>query len=198
MQSPNTGNNASKRDQIEEQERRNETKEEKEENGSSISVTSNHTTLTDFNLTDKSIEIKGLSSILSSQNKIHKKIQLWTNKYQSEFALRLVVDDATATDQSQNFLAVTDPKADYIRVVAEIDYFGDLKHGWDYTLRRLLEQYKEELHVLSLGKIGHNTNNNSKPNRITIKLIPYIKCHYCNLEFNNEEEEKEHELGYHI
>jgi hypothetical protein len=195
MQSPNTGNDASKTDQIEEQERRNETKEEKEENGSSKSVTSNHTTLTDFNLTDKSIEIKGLSSILSSQNKIHKKIQLWTNKYQSEFALRLV-DDATAIDQSQNFLAVTDPKADYIRVVAEIDYFGDLKHGWDYTLRRLLEQYKEELHVLSLGKIGHN--NNSKPNRITIKLIPYIKCHYCDLEFNNEEEEKEHELGYHI
>src|SRR5215211_7522082 len=197
MQSPNTGNDASKTDQIEEQERRNETKE-KEDGGSSISQIPNNTTLTDFNLTDKSIEIKGLSSILSSQNKIHKKIQLWTNKYQSEFALRLV-NDATATDQSQNFLAVTDPKADYIRVIAEIDYFGDLKHGWDYTLRRLLEQYKEELHSLSLGKVGLNDdNNNSKPNRITIKLIPYIKCHYCDLEFNNEEEEKQHELGYHI
>jgi hypothetical protein len=195
MQSPNTGNDASKTDQIEEKDRRKEAKEE-EDAGSSISLIPNHTTLTDFNLTDKSIEIKGLSSILSSQNKIHKKIQLWTNKYQSEFALRLVDDATTATDQSQNFLAVTDPKADYIRVVAEIDYFGDLKHGWDYTLRRLLEQYKEELHVLSLGKIG--LNNNSKPNRITIKLIPYIKCHYCDLEFNNEEEEKEHELGYHI
>jgi hypothetical protein len=194
MQSPNTGNDASKTDRIEEQERRKEAKEE--EDGSSISLIPNHTTLTDYNLTDKSIEIKGLSSILSSQNKIHKKIQLWTNKYQSEFALRLV-NDATATDQSQNFLAVTDPKADYIRVVAEIDYFGDLKHGWDYTLRRLLEQYKEELHSLSLGKIGLN-DDNSKPNRITIKLIPYIKCHYCDLEFNNEEEEKQHELGYHI
>jgi hypothetical protein len=195
MQSPNTANDASKTDQIEEQERRKEAKEK--EDVSSRSLIPNHTTLTDFNLTDKSIEIKGLSSILSSQNKIHKKIQLWTNKYQSEFALRLV-DDATATDQSQNFLAVTDPKADYIRVVAEIDYFGDLKHGWDYTLRHLLEQYKEELHSLSLGKIDLNNNNNSKPNRITIKLIPYIKCHYCDLEFNNEEEEKEHELGYHI
>jgi hypothetical protein len=194
MQSPNTGNDASKTDRIEEQERRKEAKEE--EDGSSISLIPNHTTLTDYNLTDKSIEIKGLSSILSSQNKIHKKIQLWTNKYQSEFALRLV-NDATATDQSQNFLAVTDPKADYIRVIAEIDYFGDLKHGWDYTLRRLLEQYKEELHSLSLGKVGLN-DDNSKPNRITIKLIPYIKCHYCDLEFNNEEEEKEHELGYHI
>jgi hypothetical protein len=197
MQSPNTGNDASKTDQIEEQERRKEAKE-KEEDGSSISLISNHTTLTDFNLTDKSIEIKGLSSILSSQNKIHKKIQLWTNKYQNEFALRLVDDATTTTDQSQNFLAVTNSKADYIIVVAEIDYFGDLKHGWDYTLRHLLEQYKEELHSLSLGKIDLNNNNNSKPNRITIKLIPYIKCHYCDLEFNNEEEEKEHELGYHI
>src|SRR5918999_1655684 len=194
MQSPNTGNDASKTEQIEEQERR---KEEKEEEDSSISIP-NHTTLTDYNLTDKKIKIKELSSIASSQNTIHKKLQLWTNKYQSEFALRLV-DDATATDQSQNFLAFTDPKADYIIVVAEMDYFDDLKHGWDYTLRHLLEQYKEELHASSLGKMSLNNNNNDgKPNKITIKLIPYIKCHYCDLEFNNEDEAKEHELGYHI
>jgi hypothetical protein len=189
MQSSNIGNDASKTEQIEEQERM------EDEEGSSISIP-NHTTLTDSNLIGKKIKIKGLSSVVSSQNTIHKKIQLWTNKYQSEFALRLV-DDATATDQSQNFLAFTDPKADYITVVAEIDQFGDLTHGWDYTLRRLLEHYKEELHAPSSGKMSHN-NNNSKPNKITIKLIPYIKCHYCDLEFNNEEEAKEHELGYHI
>jgi hypothetical protein len=192
MQSPNAGNDASKTEQIEEQERI-----EKEEEISSISIPKS-TTLTDSNLTDKKIK-KGLSSIPSSQNIIHKKIQLWTNKYQSEFAIRLV-DDATATDQSQNFLAFTDPKADYIIVVAEIDYFDDLEHGWDYTLRHLLEQYKEELHASSLGKmsLNNNNNNNGKPKKIIIKLIPYIKCHYCDLEFNNEDEAKEHELGYHI
>ena len=192
MQSPNAGNDASKTEQIEEQERI-----EKEES-SSISIPPKSTTLTDSNLTDKKIK-KGLISIPSSQNIIHKKIQLWTNKYQSEFAIRLV-DDATATDQSQNFLAFTDPKADYIIVVAEIDYFDDLKHGWDYTLRHLLEQYKEELHASSLGKmsLNNNNNNNGKPKKIIIKLIPYIKCHYCDLEFNNEDEAKEHELGYHI
>jgi hypothetical protein len=193
MQSPNAGNDASKTEQIEEQERI----EKEEEEISSISIPKS-TTLTDSNLTDKKIK-KGLSSIPSSQNIIHKKIQLWTNKYQSEFAIRLV-DDATATDQSQNFLAFTDPKADYIIVVAEIDYFDDLKHGWDYTLRHLLEQYKEELHASSLGKmsLNNNNNNNGKPKKIIIKLIPYIKCHYCDLEFNNEDEAKEHELGYHI
>ncbi len=193
MQSPNAGNDASKTEQIEEQERI-----EKEES-SSISIPKS-TTLTDFNLTDKKIK-KGLSSIPSSQNIIHKKIQLWTNKYQNEFALKLV-DNATATDQSQNFLAFTDPKADYIIVVAEIDYFDDLKHGWDYTLRHLLEQYKEELHASSLGKMSlnnnNNNNNNGKSKKIIIKLIPYIKCHYCDSEFNNEDEAKEHELGYHI
>ena len=191
MQSSNAGNDASKTEQIEEQERI------EEEESSSISIPKS-TTLTDSNLTDKKIK-KGLSSIPSSQNIIHKKIQLWTNKYQSEFAIRLV-DDATATDQSQNFLAFTDPKADYIIVVAEMDYFDDLKHGWDYTLRHLLEQYKEELHASSLGKMSLNNNNNSngKPKKIIIKLIPYIKCHYCDLEFNNEDEAKEHELGYHI
>jgi hypothetical protein len=185
MQSPNNpGNDASKTEQIEEQ--------EKEEEGSSISIL-NNTASTYSKLTDKKIKNKGLNSMLNSQITIHKKIQLWTNRYQSEFALRLV-DNATATDQSQqNFLAVTEPKADYIIVVAEIDYFGDLKHGWEYTLRHLLEQYKEELQAQSLGKISLNNNNG-----ITIKLIPYIKCHYCDLEFNNEEEEKEHELGCHI
>jgi hypothetical protein len=185
MQSSNNpGNDASKTEQIEEQ--------EKEEEGSSISIL-NNTASTYSKLTDKKIKNKGLNSMLNSQITIHKKIQLWTNKYQSEFALRLV-DNVTATDQSQqNFLAVTEPKADYIIVVAEIDYFGDLKHGWEYTLRQLLEQYKEELQAQSLGKISLNNNKG-----ITIKLIPYIKCHYCDLEFNNEEEEKEHELGCHI
>jgi hypothetical protein len=194
MQSPNAGNDTNKTEQIEEQERRID-----EEEISSISIPK-RSTLTDSNPTDKKIKIKELSSIPSSQNIIHKKIQLWTNKYQNEFALRLV-DNATATDQSQNFLAFTDPKADYIIVVAEMDYFDEFKHGWDYTLRHLLEQYKEELHASSLGKMRLNNNNNNndgKPNKITIKLIPYIKCHYCDLEFNNEDEAKEHELGYHI
>jgi hypothetical protein len=189
MQSPNPGNDASKTEQIEEQEK------EQEEEGSSISIR-NDTTSTYSKLTDKKNKNKVLNSMLNSQITIHKKIELWTNRYQSEFALRLV-DNATATDQSQqNFLAVTDPKADYIIVVAEIDYFGDLRHGWDYILRHLLEQYKEEIQSQSLGKI--RINKNSKDNRITIQLIPYFKCHYCDLEFNNEEEEKEHELGCHI
>ncbi len=31
-----------------------------------------------------------------------------------------------------------------------------------------------------------------------IKLIPHIKCHYCDLHFHNEHERKEHELELHV
>jgi hypothetical protein len=30
-----------------------------------------------------------------------------------------------------------------VAVVAETDYFEDLKHGWEYALSRLVEQYKQ-------------------------------------------------------
>ena len=34
-------------------------------------------------------------------------------------------------------------------MVAETDYFEDLKHGWKYALSRLVEQYKHEIHSKS-------------------------------------------------
>ena len=47
------------------------------------------------------------------------------------------------------FLASTNPKEDYIAVLAETDYFEDLKHGWEYTLSHLIEQYKHEVRTVS-------------------------------------------------
>ena len=35
-------------------------------------------------------------------------------------------------------------------------------------------------------------------NIIPIKLIPYIKCRYCDSEFDSEEEKNEHELQQHM
>ena len=60
MQSPNAGNDASKAEQIEEQERI------EEEESSSISIPK-RTTLIDSNLTDKKIKIKELSSTKQSK-----------------------------------------------------------------------------------------------------------------------------------
>jgi hypothetical protein len=40
-------------------------------------------------------------------------------------------------------------------------------------------------------------NNTNNDNAISISLIPYIKCGYCNSEFITEKEKK-HELEWHI
>ena len=152
-------------------------------------------------------------SIASNQNITHRKIQLWTNRHQNEFAIRLTTDSEILTTSDDNnddrniFLAATDANEDYIRVVAETDYFEPLKHGWEYTLRTLTEKYKHEISIMSLRKIT-TANNNDKANNthreennnntIPFRLIPYIKCRYCDSEFNTEEEKNEHELEQHI
>jgi predicted transcriptional regulator len=167
---------------------------------------------------DNKIKTKqeSLNSIASKQNIIHRKIQLWTNRYQNEFAIRVtgdssisIHDDDNDDDSSNTFLASTNPKEDYITVVGETDYFEDLKHGWEYTLSHLIEQYKHEIRSVSLRTAhrnkannksqeeeGFNTSNNDKS--FSIRLIPYIKCEYCNTEFVSENEKKEHELEWHV
>ncbi len=156
-----------------------------------------------FKIIDNKIETKEeeLNSIASKQNIIHRKLQLWTNRYQNEFAIRLTGDSAISisgdddSDRSNIFLASTNPKEDYITVVAETDYFEDLKRGWEYALSHLIEQYKHEVRTVSLRTICTNKANNKA---FSIRLIPYIKCGYCNSEFTTEKEKNEHELEWHI
>lgn len=152
-------------------------------------------------------------SIASNQNITHRKIQLWTNKHQNEFAIRLTTDSETLATSDDNdddrsiFLAATDVNEDYTRVVAETDYFEPLKHGWEYTLRTLIEHYKHEISIMSLRNVA-STNNKKvdkihiqgqeNNNTIPIRLIAYIKCRYCDSEFNTEEEKNEHELEQHM
>ena len=146
-------------------------------------------------------------SIASNQNITHRKIQLWTNRHQNEFAIRLTTDSETLATSNENddrniFLASTDANEDYIRVVAETDYFEPLKHGWEYTLRTLIERYKHEISIMSLQNVASPNNKKvdkiQSHNTIPIKLIAYIKCRYCDSEFNTEEEKNEHELEQHI
>ena len=149
-------------------------------------------------------------SIASNQNITHRKIQLWTNRHQNEFAMRLTTDSeilATSDDDRNIFLAATDTNEDYIRVVAETDYFEPLKHGWEYTLRTLIEQYKHEISIMSLRNVASPNNKKvdkihsqgqENNNTISIRLIVYIKCRYCGSEFNTEEEKNEHELEQHM
>jgi len=169
-----------------------------------------NTILTNSKLSDRKnkTEQRLLNSITSEQNIIHSKLQLWTNKYQNEFAIRLTPNPNTITSENNNvLLAATNTKEDYITVVAETDYFEDLKHGWEYTLNHLVEQYKYDIHSKSSqdnistenkSNYKNGNRNNGDNNTIPIRLIPYIKCQYCNLEFSSEREKKEHELEWHV
>ena len=165
----------------------------------------------------QSIEQKQKKMNLVSNREVrHQKIQLWSNAYESEYALRLAI--ATADNNSEeSFLSKTDPKARYTHIVAESDYLEDFREGWEYTLRHFIEQYKEaiqqhpkEEYLRKNNPIPSNVYPSSSEARLDeeanteqrkqypIKLISYLKCHYCNLDFHDVKERREHELAFHV
>jgi hypothetical protein len=168
---------------------------------------------------------KTIDNIVREREKMHQKIQLWSNPYENEYALRLTKvaddDDDHHDKLEDSFLVRTDRNARYTHIVAESDYLEDFKDGWEYTLRHLVEQYKEALQqepkeeYLNKNKPLTSTIYPSSSNEkiaqekeqaksiqrrkdYPIRLISYLKCHYCNLDFHNVKERKEHELEWHV
>jgi hypothetical protein len=158
-------------------------------------------------------------SVVNNKETIHKKIQLWANVYENEYALRLALSSADDDDNSEDiFIARTDPKGRYTHIVAESDYLEDFKDGWEYTLRHFVEQYREALQqhpkeeyqtpTSSLTKKStveeeeedeqDNRRQRRARTRYPIKLVSYLKCHYCKVDFHDVIERKEHELEWHV
>jgi hypothetical protein len=127
-----------------------------------------------------------VNKIASKKNILHKKIQLWTNDKGNEYAMRLIFDSDSEVNHEQ-FLASTNPNEEYIHPIAETDNFKDLQHGWDYTLREMISNYKKTRY-----------NKGSGNDLDSLKLIPFYKCTYCNKELHTEEEKKKHEFIWHI
>jgi hypothetical protein len=159
------------------------------------------------------------------EEKVQKqKIQLWSNVYESEFALCAPNLDAANVIRQEElvFLAKTDPNTSYTHIVAESYYLGDINQGWGYTLRQLIERYKDALQYqpqeeyLEKNKpITYHTIYPSSSKRMDeeeleeskniqrsidypIRVIPCLKCHYCSLDFDDVKERKEHELEWHV
>ena len=132
------------------------------------------------------IHLNEVNKIGNEKNIIHKKIQLWTNDKGNEYAICLLFDSDLKIDNAQ-FIASTNPNENYIHPIAETDNIKDLQHGWDYTLRELIENYKKNCYQ----KI-------SKDGVQSIKLIPFYKCTYCDRELSSQEEKKKHEFVWHI
>jgi hypothetical protein len=143
-----------------------------------------------------------IQDLTSNREERHQKIQLWSNPYESEYALRLAI--AAVDGYSEDlFLAKTDPNAKYTHIVAESDYFEDFREGWEYTLRHFIEEYKEAVQQHPKEEylkkdIQIQSNETDHPKRYPIKLISYLRCHYCNLDFHDVKERREHELEWHV
>jgi len=146
------------------------------------------------------MKVTNIQDLISNREERHQKIQLWSNPYESEYALRLAI--AAVDDSSEDlFLAKTDPNAKYTHIVAESDYFEDFREGWEYTLRHFIEQYKEAVQQYPKEEYLRTpipSTETDHPKRFPIKLISYLKCHYCNLDFHDVKERREHELEWHV
>ena len=95
----------------------------------------------------------------------------------------LLDDSDPKVDNTIPFIASTNPNEKYIHPIAETDNIKDLQHGWSYTLRELIGNYKRNRYQKISGD-----------GLKSIKLIPFYKCTYCNKELFSEEEKKKHNL----
>ena len=159
-------------------------------------------------------EKKNIRDVISKREVVHQKIQLWSNVYESDYALRLAVAADDDDTSEELFLAKTDPNGRYTHIVAESDYLEDFKEGWEYTLRHFIEQYKEALQQQpkeeysrtnkpstihpSSSKSRFEQANTLQRKYYTIRLISYLKCHYCNLDFHDVKERRVHKLEWHV
>ena len=119
-------------------------------------------------------KMTNIQDLISTREERHQKIQLWSNLYENEYALRLAI--AAADDHSQDlFLAKTDPNAKYTHIVGGSDYIEDFREGWEYTLRHFIEQYKEAVQQHPNEEYLRKnkpipSNETDQPKRYPIKL----------------------------
>jgi hypothetical protein len=148
-------------------------------------------------------DLEELKRLARDKDTIHRKIQLWTNNEENEYAIRLLLDgdprpETREKKGGREFLASTNPTGRYTHPVAETDRLELLQNGWDYTLKDLLNNYKKvrmKLVATSTSYVGDSSKNNDD---YPIKIISTYKCTYCLAEFKNEEKKKKHELKWHI
>jgi hypothetical protein len=148
--------------------------------------------------------------LASDKDIIHRKIQLWANNEETEYAIRMLLDGdpeyvAREKKGTREFIASTNPREQYTHPVAETDKLDLLQNGWDYALKDFVVNYKKERMEKvnpsgSLSSKGNNTTRHDFDDKddYPIKFISSHKCRYCLAGFKNEDEKKKHELKWHI
>lgn len=155
-------------------------------------------------------DLEEAKNLASDNDIVHKKIQLWANNEENEYAIRLLLDgdpqyETREMEGRRDFIASTNPKERYTHPIAETDKLNLLQNGWDYTLKDLIKTYKKERIEMGRSSASTTLKNNDlkhhdfdKDSDYPIKFIFQHKCRYCSAAFKNEEEKKIHELKWHI
>jgi len=131
-----------------------------------------------------------------------RKIQFWSDARGKEFAVRL--------SNEPDFRAVSNPAADYTKLVEEADYFSDMNYDWNFLLEYWMGVKNGSIRPLDYDD-GNEPNSPSfeladaftsieKPDGRLAKREkpkPVLKCHYCMLSYNSEKERHKHELAWH-
>lgn len=156
-------------------------------------------------------DLEEAKRLANDKDIIHRKIQLWANDEENEYAIRLLLDGDPKYEMGEKagrreFIASTNPKERYTHPIAETDNLDLLQNGWDYTLKDLVENYKKERIEMAKSSVSTSLNDDNVKNHgfddkdsdYPIKFISSHKCRYCLAGFKNEEGKKKHELKWHI
>jgi hypothetical protein len=153
-------------------------------------------------------------------------IELWSNEYESSFALKL------STDQEDSFRAIVTKNHDdgnssskFTKIVDMMYYDGSYHYDWSFMLERWIEAWKSgfrhsssivpeflkrhqkgnnssDKEILSFEQKSDSNTKTKRPSRKNdnnhrSRQKPSLKCRYCGLMFVSETGREDHEGEWH-
>jgi hypothetical protein len=151
-----------------------------------------------------------------SSSKTPRKLRLWTNLTKTKYAISF--------ENELHYVATTDPKVlRYTNLIAVSDrIFKGYEYNWKSILNKWIDSHKSAIGFKKRSKFpstsmtSHDDRSKikniliakteSKPSfyatamdgkKYSVKLKPYIKCHFCKLLFETNNKRATHEREWH-
>jgi hypothetical protein len=140
-----------------------------------------------------------------------RKLQLWTNQSKTKYAISF--------ENESSYLAKTNPELpEYTTLIAESDtMFRGYEYDWKYILNKWVDNHKSAtgfkkrskflFFSLTSADVPESKRTESKSSsfyattldgkKYSLKLKPYIRCHFCKLVFESNKKRAIHEKEWH-